>query len=317
MRTLALLIVTLCTTTLAAQSANLSGSVSSSATHVYRVSVDYGPSPTTLALTLSASTTSVAGLDVELIDVEAQVQLVTNSVYIAQGGAGSASVQLTAGPYSGVADFFLLVTTWDVGTSSYTASVSGPAPVTASAVKSVNIGANEVFEELHQRVFYFYGDFNSGGNVSREFKINFGTTPQSVGFAFDYFSWWGMNDISIFEKQPGGGEVLVFSSGSTFSGLVSVGTGTHTGIVTYRVQTGVPSGGSDIEWTVTVPRSVATAGHNGKSSSGGGTGGKLSPSSSNGGGGCATDASGGLGILALVFAAGFSLRRRRKSVEHA
>ncbi|MBX3458727.1 MAG: hypothetical protein KF696_02035 [Planctomycetes bacterium] len=315
MRPLALLIMMACTGALAAQTANLSGSVGSSTTHVYRVSVDYGSTPTTLALTLNAATTSAAGLDVELIDVEAQVQLVSNSVFIAQAGAGAGSVQLSAGPYSGVADFFLLVTTWDVGTSSYTASVSAPAPVTASASKSVNTGPSEVFEDLHQRVFYFYGDFNGGGNVSREFKINFGATPQSVSFAFDFFSWWGMNDISIFEKQPGGGEVLVFSSGSTFSGLVSVGTGTHTGIVTYRVQTGVPSGGSDIEWTVTVPRTVATAGHNGKSSSGGGTGGKLSPSSSNGGGGCTTDASGGFGMLVIVLAAGISLRRRRKSGE--
>jgi hypothetical protein len=295
-----------------------SGSVNAGYTIVQRVQVDFGSTAKSLVIDMTATTASAQGIDVELLDVEAQVAMSPSSAYITLASAGSSNVLLSAGPYSGMADFYVTVTTFGGGAADYAVGLScmGAADMQVVGSKvSINGNASQIFTELPTRAFYHYGEFQNGGNVSREFKVDFGSTPQSIQFVLDYSSFWGLDGLAVFEKTGSSVETQIYTSGGfAGGGLVGITTGSHTGVVTFRVQMTVNAWGDDVEWTATVPRSVTTAGTNGGSSSGGGGGGKLSPSSSSGGGGggCAAAHSGivvpSLALLGLLV---MSLRRRR------
>lgn len=285
----------------------ITGSGNENSYRAYLVDVDFGATPQALQLDLTLDVTSGnGGLYATLTDLDGLAAQGSAGFEVEQQAIATAqlTLSLTTAVHSGVRQVMIYVTTTTSGTTDFDGALEC---ATLSAGDLTLVNETTLGQNYEPVQFVFdrearYAAASQGAEITREFDVDFGATPQAVTFYAEAGAL-GDGTITVFDVTGGAMDQLGSETGSgIWESTDNYTTTARDGIVRLRVRI-QPSSGGIFVWRLVFPSSVSVAGnasandHKPKSGS----------SSSSG----CTAASGGAALLMPALAILVGMRRRR------
>lgn len=299
---LALTLVGLPGTALAAQTSQpLSRSIPLYGSDWYLVTIDFGSTPQTVSVNLSATTAASTGIVGSITDLDgsaAAVQPFSDPQLFAQVGilaAGTLSANLTTRTYSGTHDFIVSLN-----------PTNNPMPVVTDYVGSVGVSGGTIVQksvyfhvggpgplpgfaywERFSREGSYFADHTGVSVYVQEIYIDVGATPRNANLSISV-NGFELQNFQVFQVNGNAAGSVLYNANLSGSSMVSTGsliqTGLESGVILLRVTSTAKTPiatGANVSWTVFTDSQTMLTTAPAKGSKGAGGGGSCSSTDAN------------------------------------
>ncbi|MCF6227108.1 MAG: hypothetical protein L3J82_00350, partial [Planctomycetes bacterium] len=239
---------------------SLSGTVPTGMVHYYLYQVDFGPVPQTSNLDVNLTTTTVNGLDIEVIDIDAQALLSSGALVTTNTAvAGLATASLTSASHSGLRYFIVRV---KAGISGADTDYSGTVDISWGWLEQTNYEETQLSHNGAAWRFASEVDFNrpfGGTGIDQQvIDISVGSVPVSFNF---WFEVTGSNvlQVRVYQRVNSVDSLLAFYDGTAgaINSSTSIATATWTGTQQLVIEVESNGGLLNHYWRLVVPSTAA------------------------------------------------------------
>lgn len=211
---------------------NLNSSIADGLVHHYLYEVDFGSTPQATGFDVNLTTTSVNGLDIEVIDIDAQALLSTGGLVSTNTAvSGLATINMTSASYMGLHYFLVRV---KAGISGAATDYTGTVDVSWGWLQQIDYKESSLVHNGAAWRFTSEVDFNrpfGGSGIDRQvIDIDAGSTPTSINFWFQV-TGTNVQQVRVYERVNNVENLLATynGTGGSINSSTSIPTSSWTG----------------------------------------------------------------------------------------